>query len=126
MTPTSPRQEFIFENGHRVGKLAQGLFPGGTEIEHDGQNFGGMINVLIMADILVRNRDVWDLYEVKASTSVKPQHKPDAAIQWYVIQDQLPLGKAHIVHVNSDYEFNGELDRARPKPAIDEQYVASE
>jgi hypothetical protein len=85
-----------------------------------------------MADILVRNRDVWDLYEVKASTSVKPQHKPDAAIQWYVIQDQLPLGKAHIVHVNSDYEFNGELDgaraatRARPKPAIDEQYVASE
>jgi hypothetical protein len=80
-------------------------------------------NVLIMADILVRNRDVWDLYEVKASTSVKPQHKPDAAIQWYVIQDQLPLGKAHIVHVNSDYEFNGELD---PKPAIDEQYVASE
>jgi hypothetical protein len=43
MTPTSPRQEFIFENGHRVGKLAQGLFPGGTEIEHDGQNFGGMI-----------------------------------------------------------------------------------
>lgn len=135
MTPTSPRQEFIFENGHRVGKLAQGLFPGGTEIEHDGQNFGGMItrtrrlidqganviyeatfksrNVLIMADILVRNRDVWDLYEVKASTSVKPQHKPDAAIQWYVIQDQLPLGKAHIVHVNSDYEFNGELDIAQ-------------
>jgi hypothetical protein len=63
-----------------------------------------------MADILARNGDAWDLYEVKASTSVKPQHKPDAAIQWYVIQDHLPLGKAHIVHVNNDYVFNGELD----------------
>ena len=135
MTPASPQQEFIFANGHRIGKFAQSLFPGGTEIEHDGQNFAGMIektrelidqgtnviyeatfksrNVLIMADILVRNGDTWDLYEVKASTSVKPQHKPDAAIQWYVIQDHLPLGKAYIVHVNNDYVFNGELDIAR-------------
>ena len=132
MTPTSPRQEFIFANGHRVGKLAQDLFPGGSEIEYDGQNFDGMIektralidqganviyeatfrsrNVLIMADILVRNGDVWDLYEVKASSKVKPQHKPDAAIQWYVIQDHLPLGKAHIVYVNNRYVFNRELD----------------
>ena len=132
MTPTSPRQEFIFAGGHRIGKLAQDLFPGGTEIEHDPKNFDGMIektralidqganviyeatfksrNVLIRADILVRNGDAWDLYEVKASTSVKPQHKPDAAIQWYVIQDHLTLGKAHIVHVNRDYVFNGELD----------------
>jgi hypothetical protein len=132
MTPTSPRQEFIFANGHRIGKLAQTLFPGGIEIEHDPNNFDGMIektrelidqganviyeatfksrNVLIMADILLRNGNVWDLYEVKASTSAKPQHKPDAAIQWYVIQDHLPLGKAHIVHVNKDYVFNGELD----------------
>ena len=132
MTPTSPQQELIFANGHRVGKLAQGLFTGGVEIEHDPQNFDGMIkktrqlvdqganviyeatfksrNVLIRADILVRNGESWDLYEVKASSSVKSQHKPDAAIQWYVIQDHLPLGRAHIVHVNNDYVFNGELD----------------
>ena len=135
MTPTSPQQEFVFANGHRIGKLAQDLFPGGTEIEHDPKDFEGMIeqtrtlidrganviyeatfkshNVLIMADILVRNGDAWDLYEVKASTGVKPQHKPDAAIQWYVIQDHLPLGRAHIVHVNSDYAFDGELDITR-------------
>ena len=135
MTPLSSQKEYIFENGHRVGKLAQGLFPGGTEIEHDPQNVDSMIeqtralidqganviyeatfksrNVLIRADIFVRNGDVWDLYEVKASTGVKPHHKPDAAIQWYVIQDHLPLGKAHLVHVNSDYVFDGELDITR-------------
>jgi hypothetical protein len=38
MTPTSPRQEFIFAGGHRIGKLAQDLFPGGVEIEHDPKN----------------------------------------------------------------------------------------
>jgi len=132
MTPTSPRQEFIFANGHRIGKLAHDLFPGGTEIERNRKNFDAMIEqtrelidqgenviyeatfksrkVLIMADILVRNGDVWDLYEVKASTGVKPQHKPDAAIQWYVIRDHLPLGRAHIVHVNNNYVFDGKLD----------------
>ncbi len=132
ITATTPRQEFIFAGGHRIGKLAQDLFPGGVEIEHDPKNFDGMIErtralvdqgvnviyeatfkshgVLIRADILVRSGDAWDLYEVKASTSVKPQHKPDAAIQWYVIQDHLPLGRAHIVHVNRDYVFDGELD----------------
>jgi hypothetical protein len=132
MTPTSPQQQFIFAGGHRIGKLAQGLFPGGIEIEHDPQNFDGMIeqtrqliergatviyeatfkshDVLIMADILVRNGAAWDLYEVKASTGVKPQHKPDAAIQWYVIRDHLPLGRAHIVHVDSNYVFDAELD----------------
>jgi hypothetical protein len=134
-TPTSPQQEHIFANGHRIGKLAQDLFPGGTEIEHGPKNFDGMIQqtralieqganviyeatfksrgVLIMADILVRNGDAWDLYEVKASTSVKPQHEPDAAIQWRVIEEHLPLGRAHIVHVNRDYVFNGELDITR-------------
>jgi hypothetical protein len=132
MAPVSPRQEAIFANGHRVGRLAQDLFPGGTEIKHEPGNFAGMIertrqlieqgadviyeatfrsrDVLIMADILVRNGAAWDLYEVKASTGVKPQHKPDAAIQWRVIRDHLPLGRAHIVHVNSGYLFDGELD----------------
>ena len=135
MTPTTPQQEFIFAGGHRVGKLAQALFPGGVEVEHDPQDFDGMIertralieeganviyeatfksrSVLIMADILVRNGDAWDLYEVKASTSVKPQHEPDAAIQWYVIGDHLPLGRAHIVHIDSGYVFDGELDITR-------------
>ncbi|TNF89487.1 MAG: DUF2779 domain-containing protein [Gammaproteobacteria bacterium] len=132
ITPTSPQKEFIFETGNRVGKLAQTLFPGGIEIEFDPGDYDGMIaktrllidrgqdviyeatfksrNVLILADILVRNGEAWDLYEVKSSSDAKPQHKPDAAIQWYVIKDQLPMGKAHIVHVNSDYVFTGELD----------------
>ena len=136
ITPVSPQQEYVFANGHRVGKLAQDLFPGGIEIQHDRDNFAGMVaetrslidqgadviyeatfishGVLIMADILVRNRDVggdaWDLYEVKASTKVKPQHEPDAAIQWHVIGEHLPLDRAHIVHINTGYTFDGELD----------------
>lgn len=43
MTPTSSQNEFIYANGHRIGKLAQSLFPGGTEIEHGPKTFDGMI-----------------------------------------------------------------------------------
>lgn len=127
-----PQTQYRFDTGHQVGDLAKSLFPGGTEIEHDARNYQGMIEetaqlidegvsviyeasfrekgVLIMADILVRNGDAWEIYEVKASTSVKPYHEHDAAIQWFVLNNQIPLSKICIVHINTGYTFRGELD----------------
>jgi len=124
-----------FDTGNEVGEVAKDLFPGGVEIVHDRDNYQGMIEqttrligegaaviyeasfrekgVFIMADILVRNGDVWDVYEVKSSTSVKPYHENDAAIQWYVLNHQIPLGRIHIVHIDNSYVFTGELDVER-------------
>jgi len=121
-----------FDTGHEVGGIAKDLFPGGVEIAHDPGNYQGMIEqtarlinegvdviyeasfreqgVFIMADILVRSGDVWDVYEVKSSTSVKPYHEDDAAIQWYVLNQKIPLGSIHIVHIDNSYVFTGELD----------------
>jgi len=129
---TDAQKQHMFDTGHEVGELAKQLFPGGTEIAFDSGNFQGMIDktadaiaggaeviyeasfrahdVFIMADILVRNGAFWDLYEVKASTQVKPYHENDAAIQYYVLNSLFPVGKAHIVHVNTDYIFTGRLD----------------
>jgi len=126
------QKQQMFDTGHEVGELAKQLFPGGTEIAFDRGNFQAMIekttaaiaagaeviyeasfrahDVFIMADILVRNGAAWDLYEVKASTRVKPYHQNDAAIQYYVLHDLIPVGRTHIVHVNSDYVFSGELN----------------
>jgi hypothetical protein len=125
-------RQAIFNTGHEVGNLARDLFPGGTEIEFDASNFDAMIDetrrlidqgeqviyeatfrasdVLVMADILVRNGDFWDFYEVKGSTRLKPYHKHDAAIQWFVINSQIPLGSAFIAHLNNRYVRSGELD----------------
>jgi hypothetical protein len=132
MTAADANREALFASGHEVGQLAQALFPGGREIAFDYQRIDLMIEetarliesgidiiyeatfasgeLLAMADILVRRGDHWDVYEVKSSTRVKPWHLQDAAFQWRVLGDHLRLGKAYIVHIDTRYRRQGELD----------------
>ena len=124
--------ESLFETGYQVGDLAKQLFPNGIEIEFDSENFDGMIQknkkliedgvsiiyeatfkedgIFAMADILVRNGDAWDIYEVKASMEVKEYHLNDIAIQWYALSKTLQLNRAYIIHINNKYIRNGELN----------------
>lgn len=124
--------ESLFDTGHSVGELAKELFPGGVEIKFDADNFKGMIaktkeliandteviyeatfnedGIFAMADILVKNGDAWDMYEVKASTKVKDYHLDDAAIQWYALSKTIKLNRSHIVHINNKYTRESELD----------------
>ena len=131
---SEPEQEaqISFNIGDTVGDYAKNLFPGGTEIEFDPSNFNGMINktseaishgvdtiyeatfkengVFAMADILHKTSEGWNMYEVKASTGVKPYHINDASIQWYALSQVIDLNKAYIVHINNRYVKEGELD----------------
>jgi hypothetical protein len=126
------QKEALFETGQTVGDLACGLFPGGIEIEFTPEDFGAMSTktrqlidsgveiiyeatfrekgIFAMADILVKTPDGWDMYEVKASTRVKPYHQDDAAIQWYALAEAIPLNRAFIIHVDNQYVRQGELD----------------
>jgi len=132
MTAADANRQALFASGHEVGQLAQTLFPGGREIAFDYQRIDLMIeqtarlidsgveiiyeatfasgDLLVMADILLREGDHWNFYEVKSSTRVKPYHLQDAAFQWRVLGDHLRLGKAHIVHIDTRYRRQGELD----------------
>lgn len=122
-----------FDIGHDVGRYAQGLFPGGIDcgyvktndrvksclltkqaiaegkeiiyeaaFEYDG--------LLCFADILVKKGNQWVIYEVKSSTSVKDYHINDAAFQYYVISNNVPLQDAFIVYLNNQYVRNGEIN----------------
>ena len=124
--------ESKFEAGYQVGDLAKKLFANGVEIEFDSLNFNGMItktkelidsgckviygatfkedNIFAMADILVREKDGFSIYEVKASTEVKDYHIDDASIQWYAINKAIKLNKAYIIHINNQYVRDGKLD----------------
>lgn len=124
-------QESLFYTGHSVGDLAKELFPYGVEVEFDAGNFNGMISktkelmangteviyeaafsedgIFAMADILVKNGDIWDMYEVKASTGVETYHLDDAAIQWYALSKAIKLNRAYIVHINNKYVRRGQL-----------------
>ena len=125
-------QESLFNTGQSVGALAKDLFPNGVEVEFDADNFNGMIEktkkliangieviyeatfseegIFAMADILVKNGNAWDMYEVKASTKVKEYHIDDASIQWYALSKAITLNHAYIVHINNQYVRERILD----------------
>jgi hypothetical protein len=63
-----------------------------------------------MADILVKNGDAWDMYEVKASTHVKAYHLDDASVQWYALSKVINLNRAYIVYINNQYLRKDDLD----------------
>jgi len=125
----------IFEEGHEVGELAQGLFPGGEEIEYldDKEKMIGKTadiirngartiyeatfrfdNILVIADILHHGPKGWEIYEVKSGTSVKEINIWDVALQYYVIREAgLDIRGASLVHIDNTYERRGDLDIRR-------------
>ena len=132
----SPEQESMLDFGAEVGLYAQELFPGGIlitygDLSHSQQlamtqdviahgattiyegafSFNG---VFIKADILHVRPDGWELYEVKSSASQKEDYLDDIAIQYYVISGTgLPLVKACLVHLNTNYVRKGPIDPER-------------
>jgi len=131
--PPQPDLEAKFRAGHEVGILAQQLFPGGTEVPYEGLSVPEQIKqtrqliddgaeviyeasfdyggIFVKVDILVKDGDAWQIHEVKMSTSVKEVNLDDVAIQYYVLsQCGLPVSGAYLVHINNQYERQGEID----------------
>jgi CRISPR/Cas system-associated exonuclease Cas4 (RecB family) len=128
----TPELEALWAGGHEVGDFAHMLFPGGVIVPFDGLTRDEQLaktraeidrgtkaiyeatfshdDVFVKADIIVRNRGYWDLYEVKSSTSVKEHHWDDVAVQYYVLSGcGLPMHKAYLVHVNNSYVREGDI-----------------
>ncbi len=129
----------LYDAGINLGQLAQSLFPDGTEVQYDATNLKKMLSttqdlikngtkviyeatfsengVLVMVDILVKNGDTWDMYEVKGTTNVKTKqgrtkakYLYDVAIQWYTLSKILKLNKAYLVYLDKKYTRNGALE----------------
>lgn len=127
-------QQAIFQRGTDVGKLAEGLFPGGVDARpKDTFSYQKSVadtvkyiaagkkviyeaafqyeGLLCAVDILVQKNGGWYAYEVKSTTKVKPEQLPDAAFQYYVITHAgLNLKDFSIVHLNNGYIKRGALD----------------
>jgi len=128
----TPELEALWASGHEVGVYAHMLFPGGVVVPFDGLTKDEQLaktreeidrgtkaiyeaafshdDVFVKADIVVRNRGYWDLYEVKSSTSVKEHYWDDVAIQYYVLSGcGIPVNKAYLVHINNGYVRDGDI-----------------
>ncbi|MDI6732228.1 MAG: DUF2779 domain-containing protein, partial [Candidatus Margulisbacteria bacterium] len=130
--PTPPVLQFAFDEGHRVGALAQKMFPGGILIarkfnpeEQSLQSLeavksrkplfeAGFVykNAYALADILAPvEENAWDLIEVKSSTGVKDEHYHDAAFQKYVFEGAgLKIRQCFIMYINKDFVRSGAVD----------------
>ena len=117
--------------GHRVGALARNRYSGGALIgegldwaEADRATRGALRDraipaifegalsfdsVRIRADILTRTRDRrFDLFEVKSTLDLKPEHEWDLAVQYYVLRGAgVPIRWTRLMHLNRDYVFSG-------------------
>jgi len=134
MDEFSEMQKAIFQRGTDVGVLAQELFPGGTTategsppaykkgLKKTGELIqkGGKIiyeaafmfnEVLSIADVLVKEKNKWNIYEVKSSTSISETYLNDAALQYYVISNSgIEINDFSIIHINNQYIRKGEID----------------
>lgn len=127
-------REQVFTTGHEVGELAQQLFKGGVdcgfEVTKSGQKSveltANMINegkdviyeaafqyegVLVIADIMAKIENKWQVFEVKSSTKIAEYQINDTAIQYYVIcKCGIEIEDISIVYINNQYVRQGEID----------------
>ena len=132
--PISPQLQAIFNQGNRVGELAQELFPGGVDASPSSHfkmqeavvktkafiEAGETIiyeatfqynGVLAALDILVKDAGGWKAYEVKSATSVSETYINDAAIQYYaIVNSGIDLKDISIVYINNQYEKQGAIN----------------
>ncbi len=109
----APFQQRLIDQGQAVEELAaaylENLHRGG-ELQRQVSFSDGPYEARL--DFLLRDSrtGVFDLYEVKSSTSVKKDHEYDLAFQVLVCDANIQIRDAYLVLVNRDYVRRGEID----------------
>ena len=123
----------ILEQGNDIHEVARYLFGSHINIEYT-ENLQQMIedtmntidsykdviiteasftykNNFCSVDILKKNNNTYEIYEIKSSTELKDIYINDASYQYYVLTSLgLKVTKVSLVHINSNYVRIGDLD----------------
>lgn len=137
MFKMSDFEKQLMEQGNEVDKYARNLFPGGLEAVATGDEavsetsrFMGILSPAIFqatfivdgfmarCDILAYNKKTskWDLYEVKATNTIKENmalrdHIDDLTFQASILKRVgVVTGKYYLVHLDKEYIRNGDLE----------------
>ena len=135
LPPTSPSLQVIFDEGHLFEKYAEKLFSDSIKLGFNNYDeyltlpkrtsealINGAKTILqgrfefesltCIVDALEKVDDgQFDLYEIKSSTSVKPEHIDDLAFQLLVLEGTgLKIRHTAVIYVNNEYMRKGEID----------------
>lgn len=122
--------EARLEEGKSIGEYAKKRYPSGVEVEFGDfkktiaktQELLGSGQPIFEAsfmneecycrcDILVPNDGMWDIIEVKSSTSVKEEHIEDVAFQkWVLERCGIAVRHCHVMFVNNEYVRGESVD----------------
>lgn len=132
----------LFDEGSLFESYAEKLFPDAVKLGYkNGNNFSGTKyyalpdltlkeikkgtkvilqgrleaeNITAIFDVLENvGKNTFDLYEIKSSTAVKPEHIPDLAFQTIVLENSgFSVRNMFVLHVNNKYVRKGEVDPA--------------
>lgn len=66
----------------------------------------------IRADAIIwdKSAQVYDLFEIKSSTSIHREHEYDITFQVLLLEEILDLRRISIIHINKNYQHDGNLD----------------
>jgi len=66
----------------------------------------------IRADALIwdKSSGVYDLYEIKSSTSIRRDHEYDVTFQVLLLEEILDLRRIYILHIDNNYQLGENLD----------------
>ncbi|MGW8266848.1 MAG: DUF2779 domain-containing protein [Longimicrobiales bacterium] len=126
--PPDPATRFLLDEGTRVGAEARARFPGGFLIGAPWSRMEERVSatrralareepaifeatfledgVAVAVDILSREGRTHTLIEVKSSTTIKPHHLWDAALQAYVLRRAgVDVDTVEIMHLNPACRF---------------------
>ena len=101
---------------YALPELTQKEIDGGTKVLMQGRlevdlpaQAGNLTSIF---DVLEKvGENIFDLYEIKSSTSVKPEHIPDLAFQTVVLEKAgLSIRNMYVLHVNNEYIKKGDID----------------
>lgn len=134
LPPIDDNTQAIFDAGFLFESYAEQLFPGAVKLGFDGfKEYSSLTRrtkeaidqgaktilqarfeageITCICDAIVRVDDnTFDLYEIKSSTGVKPEHLPDLAFQKEVISRcGYKVNKIFVIHVDYDYVKDGEV-----------------
>ncbi len=120
-----------YQIGNEIGELAQQLCPDGILIG-DQNNLSAAIastkaaleahpdhpifeatfqheGLLVRADVLIPTPKGYRMTEVKSSTSVKPYHVEDCAVQaWVLKKNNVSLATVELAHVDTSFVYQGD------------------
>jgi hypothetical protein len=121
----SEEQLAKFARGHAVGKVAQQLFPGGIAMTRPGKPAAEKTallisegfpviyeacfisdDVIVALDILVKQGNGYNAYEVKSSLALSNVYYNDAYLQYHVLNASgLKPEKFFLIHRNAEIEL---------------------